>query len=76
MSKMKRKVTNHDMRRALESVINHAQLISLRQDDLDRIIHEYIEFKKDVEKFTKFLDGKYKQRDDIGSGADATSSSE
>jgi hypothetical protein len=51
-------------------------LLSARLSDIDILIGHYIDYKKDTEDFTEYINGKYKQQKDIGSGTDATASEE
>ncbi len=74
--KKRRTVSKHDMRRALEGLLQHSQIVGMRLDDIERIIQDYIEFQKDMEKFKEFIDGKYKQEERKRSGKSTTSSEE
>ena len=69
-----RSLSKHDIVRAIKGIINHTQLLSGRLDDMDRIVGDYIEYKKDMDKFGDYLDGKYKQPEDKPSGRDAKTS--
>ncbi len=60
--KNKRSVSKHDMRRALEGLLQHAQIVGMRLDDIEKVIQDYIEFQKNLKPFKKFIDGKYKQK--------------
>jgi len=74
--KTRRTVSKHDMRRALEGLLQHAQIVGMRLDDIEKVIQDYIEFQKNLEKFKKFVDGKYKQKKRKRSGKSTTPSSE
>ena len=77
MAKRKQKpITKNDVINILKSIANHNQLLSARLSDIDILIGHYIDFKEDTEGFTKYIDGKYKQQSDNGSGADSTVSEE
>ena len=47
--------------RSIKGLVNWSQVSSLRQDDMERVFEDYIEYKKDMKGFKKFIDGKYKQ---------------
>ena len=76
MAKRSKRVTKNDVINILKSIANHNQLLSARLSDIDILIGHYIDYKKDTEGFTEYIDGKYKQQKDIGSGTDATASEE
>ena len=59
-----RSLTKRDIVRAIKGLINHTQLLSSRIDDLDRIVGDYIDYNKDMDKFGEHLDGKYQQPED------------
>ena len=71
-----RALSKHDIIRAIKGLINHTQLLSGRLDDMDRVVGDYIEYKKDMDKFGDYLDGKYKQPEDEPSGRDSKTSEE
>ena len=54
-------ITKHHLMRSIKALINWSQASSVRQDDMERIFEDYIEFKKDMTGFKKFIDVKYKQ---------------
>jgi hypothetical protein len=54
-------ITKHHLIRSIKGLVNWSQVSSLRQDDLERVFEDYIEYKKDMKGFKKFIDGKYKQ---------------
>ena len=56
-----RSLSKHDIIRAIKGLINHTQLLSERLDNMDKVFGAYIEYKKDMDKFGDYLDGKYKQ---------------
>tara|TARA_R100000458_G_C8111166_1_gene133879 strand:- start:272 stop:499 length:228 start_codon:yes stop_codon:yes gene_type:complete len=74
--KNKRTVSKHDMRRALEGLLQHSQIVGMRLDDIERVLQDYIEFQKEMENFKKFIDGKYKPEKRKQSGKSTTSSEE
>tara|TARA_R100001530_G_scaffold135253_2_gene112015 strand:+ start:2025 stop:2252 length:228 start_codon:yes stop_codon:yes gene_type:complete len=74
--KTRRSISKHDMRRALEGLLQHSQIVGMRLDDIERVLQDYIEFQKEMESFKKFIDGKYKQKERKRSGKSTTSSSE
>lgn len=67
-------ISRRDIVRAVNIQSQHGSLVSMRLDDMEKIIGEYIEYKGDEEEFKKYLDGKYKQEDDNGSRTDSSSS--
>ena len=69
-----RSLSKHDIIRAIKGLINHTQLLSGRLDDMDRVVGDYIEYKKDMDKFGDYLDGKYKQPKRKRSGKDTKNS--
>tara|TARA_R100001480_G_scaffold60305_2_gene72865 strand:+ start:1212 stop:1448 length:237 start_codon:yes stop_codon:yes gene_type:complete len=72
----RRPISKNDMVRAIEGLAHHAQIISQRIDDVERILSNYLEYRKQEKKFGKFLDGKYKRDSDIGSGTSSSPSKE
>ena len=74
--KSKRTVSKHDMRRALEGLLQHSQIVGMRLDDIERVLQDYIEFQKEMENFKEFIDGKYKPEKRKQSGKGTTSSEE
>ena len=74
MSKSKKTVTKHDIIRAIRTLMQHSQVLSARLDDVDRVVGDYIEFKKEIATFGEYLDGKYKQPEDEPSGGSSTTS--
>tara|TARA_Y100000034_G_scaffold23541_1_gene27219 strand:- start:935 stop:1171 length:237 start_codon:yes stop_codon:yes gene_type:complete len=69
-------VSRREVVRVVESLVNHAQMLSQRIDDIELVFSNYLEYRKQDKKFGKFLDGKYKRDSDIGSGTDSPSSEE
>ena len=69
-------ISRRDIVRAVNIQSQHGSLVSMRLDDMEKIIGEYIEYKGDEKEFKKYLDGKYKSEDDNGSGTDSSSSEE
>tara|TARA_R100000789_G_scaffold53053_1_gene52181 strand:+ start:22 stop:258 length:237 start_codon:yes stop_codon:yes gene_type:complete len=69
-------VSRREVVRVVESLVNHAQMLSQRIDDIEGILSNYLEYRKQEKKFGKFLDGKYKRDSDIGSGTDSSPSKE
>lgn len=76
MSKTKKTVTKHDMIRAIRTLMQHSQIMSARLDDVDRVVGDYIEFKKEIGKFGDYLNGKYQQPEDKSSGRSSKTSEE
>ena len=76
MKKKRKRVTNREMMGLIQKIVNHNKSMSLRIGDLDWIIGEYIDFKKDRDEFAEHLDGKYKQPDSVKSGGDSDISEE
>ena len=69
-----RSLSKHDIVRAIKGLIHHNELLSSRLDDVDRVLGDYIVFKKDMDKFGEYLDGKYKQPEHKPSGKDSKTS--
>jgi len=69
-------VSRREVVRVVESLVNHAQMLSQRIDDIELVFSNYLEYRKQDKKFGKFLDGKYKRDSDIGSGTDSSPSKE
>ena len=62
---IKRKgVTKGDVVKAIQGLINHTQMLSVRLDDMDRVLGDYITYKGDMKQFGDFLDSKYKSKSD------------
>ena len=74
--KNKRVISKHDMRRALEGLLQHSQIVGMRLDDIERVLQDYIEFQEEMENFKEFIDGKYKQEERKRSGKSTTPSEE
>jgi|TARA_R100001530_G_C4255221_1_gene138959 hypothetical protein len=69
-------VSRREVVRVVESLVNHAQMLSQRIDDIELVFSNYLEYMKQDKKFGKFLDGKYKRDSDIGSGTGSSPSKE
>ena len=72
MSKSKKTVTKHDIIRAIRTLMQHSQVLSARLDDVDRVVGDYIEFKKEIATIGDYIDGKYKKPEDETSGGRST----
>ena len=69
-------VSKHDMIRTIEGLVQHVQISSLRMDDIERILSDYIEYVDSEKKFGEYLDGKYKSKESDGSGTNSSPSKE
>ena len=72
----RRPISKNDMVRAIEGLVHHVQISSLRMEDIEKVLSDFIEFMDNEKKFGEYLDGKYKRDSDIGSGTDSPSSEE
>ena len=62
---IKRKgITKGDIVKAIQGLMQHTQMMSVRLDDMDRVLGDYITYTGDMKKFGDFLDKKYKQPSD------------
>ena len=62
---IKRKgITKGDIVKAIQGLVNHTQMLSVRIDDMDRVLGDYITYMGDIKKFGDYLDNKYKPPSD------------
>ena len=54
-------LTKRHLLRSIKGIIDWSQMASMRQDDMERVFEDYIEFKKEMKGFKKYLSVKYKQ---------------
>ena len=59
--KKKKTITKHDMRRSIQSIYSQLQFATERLRITETLFNDFIEMQKLDDKFSKFLDGKYKQ---------------
>ena len=59
--KKKNTITKHDMRRSIQSIYTQLQFVTERLRITETLLNDFIEMQKLDDKFSKFLDGKYKQ---------------
>jgi hypothetical protein len=77
MAKQKKKpVTKKDIVNILTAILQQTDALTRRLKDIDSVFIDFIEFSSDINKFEKWLDGKYKPKEHIGSGKDSSSSEE
>mgnify|MGYP003131520870 CR=1 FL=1 len=74
--KKRNTLTKHDLRRAIDNIYYQTQVLTMRMEDIERVLSDYIEFEKNEDKFKKFVDGKYKQEERKRSGKSTTPSEE
>ena len=67
--KSKNTISKHDVVRAIKDLFYQNQVLNNRISDVSMIFTEYLSYTKQQEKFEKYLDGKYKQKEPDGSGA-------
>ena len=60
---MKRKstITKHDIRRSIQSLYARLEFVAERLRVTETLFNDFIEMQKLEDKFSNFLDGKYKQ---------------
>ena len=58
----RKSISKTDMMRTIEGLVHHVQISSLRMDDIERILSDYIEYMDGENKFGEYLDGKYKSK--------------
>jgi len=54
-------ITKHDMRRSIQSLYSRLEFVVERLRVTETLFNDFIEMQKLEDKFSKFLDGKYKQ---------------
>ena len=59
--KKKNTITKHDMRRSIQSIYTQLQFVTERLRITETLLNDFIEMQKLDDKFSKYLDGKYKQ---------------
>ena len=59
--KKKSAITKHDMRRSIQSIYTQLQYVTERLRITETLLNDFIEMQKLDDKFSKYLDGKYKQ---------------
>ena len=59
--KKKNTITKHDMRRSIQSIYTQLQFVTERLRITETLLNDFIEMQKLDNKFSKYLDGKYKQ---------------
>lgn len=59
--KKRNTITKHDMRRSIQSIYTQLQFVTERLRITETLLNDFIEMQKLDDKFSKFLDGKYKQ---------------
>jgi len=57
----KNTITKHDMRRSIQSIYTQLQFVTERLRITETLLNDFIEMQKLDDKFSKYLDGKYKQ---------------
>lgn len=59
--KKKNTITKHDIRRSIQSLYARLEFATERLRVTETLFNDFIEMQKLEDKFSKFLDGKYKQ---------------
>ena len=59
--KKKSTITKHDIRRSIQSLYARLEFVTERLRVTETLFNDFIEMQKLEDKFSKFLDGKYKQ---------------
>ena len=59
--KKKSTITKHDIRRSIQSLYARLEFVAERLRVTETLFNDFIEMQKLEDKFSKFLDGKYKQ---------------
>jgi len=72
----RKSISKNDIMRTIEGLVQHVQISSLRMDDIERILSDYIEYMDGENKFGEYLDGKYKSKESDGSGTGSSPSKE
>ena len=58
--KKKKTYSKHDLRRSIEDIEKAIYFMSERMRRFEVVFNDYVEMKKNEDKFKEFLDGKYK----------------
>jgi|TARA_B100001250_G_scaffold361579_1_gene339723 hypothetical protein len=72
--KNKKTYSKHDLRRNIEDVTKSVYFIAERLRRIETVFNDFIEMQKLDDKFTEYLDGKYKQPERKSSGRDPKTS--
>ena len=59
--KKKNPITKHDMKRSIQSIYTQLQFVTERLRITETLFNDFIETQKLDNKFSKYIDGKYKQ---------------
>ena len=59
--KKRNSITKHDIRRSIQSIYSQLQFVTERLRITETLLNDFIEMQKLDDKFSKYLDGKYKQ---------------
>ena len=59
--KKKSTITKHDIRRSIQSLYARLEFVTERLRVTETLFNDFIEMQKLEDKFSNFLDGKYKQ---------------
>ena len=59
--KKKSTITKHDIRRSIQSLYARLEFVAERLRVTETLFNDFIEMQKLEDKFSNFLDGKYKQ---------------
>ena len=59
--KKRNTITKHDMKRSIQSIYTQLQFVTERLRITETLLNDFIEMQKLDDKFSKYLDGKYKQ---------------
>ena len=62
--KNKKTYSKHDLRRNIEDVTKSVYFIAERLRRIETVFNDFIEMQKLEDKFTEYLDGKYKQSEE------------
>ena len=57
-------ITKHDMRRSIQSIYTQLQFVTERLRITETLLNDFIEMQKLDDKFSEYLDGKYKQENE------------
>jgi len=59
--KKRNTITKHDMKRSIQSIYTQLQFVTERLRITETLLNDFIEMQKLDDKFSEYLDGKYKQ---------------
>ena len=62
--KKKNTITKHDMKRSIQSIYTQLQFVTERLRITETLLNDFIEMQKLDDKFSKYLDSKYKQENE------------